>query len=121
MSTQIRFRLSGDEEHIFLQAALRAGLSPDAYARARALAPVDAGNAVSMGLTQRLATIEVTLAQLSKQLSGPSTHVKGMEANDLLHAIRDECVRGVNGFLRVVDADPLDSPTDNQATPDKSH
>ena len=119
MSTQVRFRLSGEEEQAFLQAAKQSGLSPDAYARARALAPVSPADAMPMALTQRLTTIEVMLAQLSKPQVGPSTHVKGLEATDLLLAVRDECVRGINGFLRVVDADPLDSPLGRRSTPDK--
>ena len=119
MSTQVRFRLSGEEEQAFLQAAKQSGLQPDAYARARALAPVNPAESMPLALTQRLATIEVMLAQLSKPQGGPGTHVKSLDATDLLLAIRDECVRGVNGFLRVVDADPLDSPLDRRASPDK--
>ena len=65
MSTQIRFRLSGEEEQTFLQAAKRAGLSPDAYARTRALTPINPEEAMPMALMQRLATMEVMLNQLA--------------------------------------------------------
>ena len=54
-----------------------------------------------MALMQRLATIEVMLNQLAKPPAVPGTKVSGLEAADLLLAIRDECVRGVNRFLRM--------------------
>lgn len=119
MSTQIRFRLSGEEEQAFLQAAKRAGLSPDAYARTRALTPINPEEAMPMALMQRLATMEVMLNQLAKPPAIPGTKVSGLEAADLLLAIRDECVRGVNGFLRILEGETLDSPMSRRETPDK--
>ena len=119
MTTQIRFRISGEEEQTLLKAARHSGLTPDAYARVRALAPVNPDEALPMALLQRLAAMEEMLGELSQRKVGPSAQVKGLEATDLLLAIRDECVRGVNGFLRIVDGDPLTSPLDRRAEPDK--
>lgn len=117
MSAQIRFRLSGEEEKAFEQAALRAGLTPNAYAKARALAPVDPA-ASQMELVQRLATLEVMLKHLSRQVTGAGAHVKGLSSDDLLLAVREECSQGVSAFLRILGAD---LPESSQDAANKNH
>jgi len=109
MSTQIRFRLSGQEEEAFLVAARRAGLSPDAYARVRALAPVDPLAQLPKALEERLAAMEAKLGQSRPEtgLGIPAALVKGMDATELLLAVRREARTGVNAFLTLLDGEPL--------------
>lgn len=109
MSTQIRFRLSGQEEEAFLVAARRAGLSPDAYARVRALAPVDPLAQLPKALEERLAAMEAKLGQSRPETGSgiPTALVKGMDATELLLAVRRETRTGVNAFLTLLDGEPL--------------
>ena len=110
MSTQIRFRLSGDEEKIFLEAARRAGLAPDAYARVRALAAVSPGDALVSTLEQRLVALEAKLdahRAASALDTGPATLVKGLDVTDLILELRRETRAGVNAFLVLLDGEPL--------------
>ena len=105
MSTQIRFRLSGEEEQAFLTAARLAGLSPDAYARVRALTPVDLPAAIE----QRLADIETKLGESRTEVHtmGPAALVKGLNADDLMIELRREVRAGVSAFLVLLDGEPL--------------
>lgn len=70
MSTQIRFRLSGNDEATFLSAARHAGLSPDAYARVRALTPVEPGATIPPELDKRLEALENKITALAESRSG---------------------------------------------------
>lgn len=109
MSTQIRFRLSGEEEQAFLEAARRAGLSPDAYARVRALAPVDPGACLVATLDQRLEAMETKLdgGPTTPAIHGPATLVTGLDVTDLILELRREQRAGLNAFLRLLDGEPL--------------
>lgn len=124
MSTQIRFRLSGEEEEAFLVAARRAGLSPDAYARVRALAPVDPLAQLPKALEERLAALEAKLGQPSQSVgvtaNVPATLVKGLEVTDLILELRREQRAGINAFLRLLDGEPLPDIPHRRATPDQS-
>ena len=123
MSTQIRFRLSGEEEEAFLVAARRAGLSPDAYARVRALAPVDPLAQLPKALEERLAALEAKLIQPSSGTATagiPATLVKGLEVTDLILELRREQRAGINAFLRLLDGEPLPDIPHRRATPDQS-
>ena len=124
MSTQIRFRLSGHDEANFLSDARHAGLSPDAYARVRALTPVEPGAAVQPDLGKRLEALESKVSQLaerqSPQASGPAAVIHGIEVDDLVREVRSEVMRGFNAILTLLDADTLPDPQ-SQAPPDRSN
>lgn len=122
MSTQIRFRLSGEEEQNFLEAARRAGLSPDAYARVRALAPVDPMAQLPKTLEERLAAIESKLASppTTPGSHGPATLISGMDARDLILAVRRETRQGVSAFLVLLDGEPLPDVHDSSAPANQS-
>lgn len=124
MSTQIRFRLSGQEEAILLSAARHAGLSPDAYARVRALTPVDPGAAVPPDLSKRLEALESRIIALAESRSGavatPATVIQGIEVDDLVREVRREVMRGFNAILTLLDAETL-AEQNSQAPPDRSN
>ena len=124
MSTQIRFRLSGNDEATFLSAARHAGLSPDAYARVRALTPVEPGETIPPELDKRLEALESKITALAESRPGavatPATVIQGIEVDDLVREVRREVMRGFNAILTLLDAETL--PEQNsQAPPDRSN
>ena len=124
MSTQIRFRLSGEEEQTFLQAARQSGLSPDAYARLRALTPIDPTAALPKDLEARLAALDAKLSDPpagSPSNDGPTALIKGMEVTDFILEIRREVRAGVSAVLSLLDGEPLPDIPHRRVQPDKSH
>lgn len=124
MSTQIRFRLSGNDEATFLSAARHAGLSPDAYARVRALTPVEPGATIPPDLDKRLEALESRIIALAESRSGavatPATVIQGIEVDDLVREVRREVMRGFNAILTLLDAETL-AEQNSQAPPDRSN
>lgn len=121
MSTQIRYRLSGEEEQVFLHAAQQSGLQPDAYARARALAPLNPAEGALQQIEQRLGAIEAKLDApqvAALQPAGLGTVVKGIELEDLVLEIRREMRSGLSAFLVLIDGEPLPEITSSRVQPD---
>lgn len=123
MSTQIRFRLSGHDEATFLQAARQTGLAPDAYARVRALTPIEPGAKLSTDLEARLEALERRLAALANSPSHPTatptTVVNGIGMDDLVVEIRREVRVGFNAILTLLDGDALPDIPSSQAQPNR--
>lgn len=111
MSTQIRFRLSGHDEAAFLEAARQTGLAPDAYARVRALTPIEPGAKLSTDLEARLEAMERRIAELadsqSRRSATPAAVVHGIGIDDLVVEIRREVRVGFNAILTLLDGDAL--------------
>jgi hypothetical protein len=121
MSTQIRYRLSGEEEQAFLDAAQQSGLQPDAYARARALASVNPADGVLQRIEQRLDAIEAQLAApqaAPAQPAGLASTIKGIGIEDLVIEIRREMRSGLSAFLVLLDGEPLPDIPNSRAQPD---
>ena len=109
MSTLIQFRLSGDDEQEILDAAKRAGMRPSEYVRQGAKLFANRPDTVLTRIEQRLAVLEAkqTCQPIAPTSEIPSTTVKGMDAHELLLAVRRETRAGVSAFLVLLDGEPL--------------
>lgn len=116
MSTLIQFRLSGEDEQEILDAAKQAGMRPSDYVRHGVKLFVRRPDTALTRIEQRLTAMEAKLdaaptAQSPSAL--PSTLVQGMDARDLLLAVRRETRTGVSAFMVLLDGEPLpDIPQD---------
>lgn len=110
MSTLIQFRVSGEDEIELLAAALRAGMRPADFVRQSAKLAVRRPDTALNKIEQRLTAMEAKLdaaPSAKTQFSMPSTHVTGMDASELILAVRRETRAGVSAFLVLLDAEPL--------------
>ena len=110
MSTLIQFRVSGEDEVELLAAAQRAGMRPADFVRQSAKLATNRPDTALDKIEQRLAAMEgkLDVAPSAKmQLAMPSTQVTGMDASELILAVRRETRAGVSAFLVLLDAEPL--------------
>ena len=104
MSTQVRFRLSGDAEQKILEAAEQAGLSVDDYCRRTVLIG-------SMPLETTLASIEERLsAQEEREARARAQNAPILGQEQFLIEVKREVVAGFNTIIRLLDGPQLPDP-----------
>ena len=109
MSTLIQFRVSGEDEKAILEAARHAGMRPADYVRHAAKLSANRPDTALDRIERRLAALEDKQAHpgSASAINGPATLIKGMDASELILAVRRETRQGVSAFLVLLDGEPL--------------
>lgn len=109
MSTLIQFRVSGEDEQALLAAANQAGMRPADYVRHCTKLAANRPETVLERIERRLAALEDKQAHpgSASVINGPATLIKGMDASELILAVRRETRQGVSAFLVLLDGEPL--------------
>lgn len=109
MSTLIQFRVSGEDEADLLAAAKHAGMRPADYVRHCAKLAANRPDTVLQRIEERLTALEAKqVAQPSAPASAiPGTLIKGMDATELVLAVRQETRTGFNAIITLLDGEPL--------------
>lgn len=110
MSTLIQFRVSGEDEADLLAAAKHAGMRPADYVRHCAKLAANRPDTVLQRIEERLTALEAKQTQqpLATHSSAiPGTLVKGMDATELVLAVRQETRTGFNAIITLLDGEPL--------------
>ncbi len=110
MSTLIQFRVSGEDEIELLAAAKRAGMRPAEFVRQSAKLAVNSPDTALAKIEQRLAAMETKLdagPSVQARSALPTALVTGMDASELILAVRRETRVGVSSFLELLGSEPL--------------